>query len=432
MVVADPGEPAVRNFFPSFLSILMMSMQLVKRTGLVAVVFLSLALAPSPWARAAEDSSQSDARQEAEIGKQASAEIEAEFALVQDKDALDKLEALAKTIAAVSERPEVNYTCKIIDSKEVNAFSVPGGTILPNGEVQPGGFIYVTRGLLDFVRSDDELAAVLAHEIGHQDHHDALRQLEEYNRHSKDAFLAALLGMWLGRGDTNAAGAAYLAGQLVQEAKTHSYTITLEKEADLAAVEYLRKTDYSPVGLLTFLERLDALGVTDPNDMGIFQDHPTLVERTIYVSERLSELGIPINRRKVAGGDWAVIANTEEGKVTRHRVLIGDQVIFDPAPDENCEQRALDVVKNVNQLLKEGLETYETQVVPNKVQGYDVVARGATLLSYLPSDGRFFGKSPEQLATDSKQALAQALWKESFPTTEKPGKTPGATVPPSA
>lgn len=398
----------------------MMNAQSKKQTGLAALMLLLLGLTPFCGVWGAEEPSRSDPAREAEIGKQASAEIEAEFPLVQDKDALDKLQTLVQTIAVVSETPDMKYTCKILQTKEVNAYSVPGGTILPNGEIEPGAFIYVTQGLLGFLRSDHELAAVLAHEVAHEAHHHALRQLEEYSRHSRDALLGALVGILIGRGDPYAVGLTYLAGQLVQAAKTHSYTITLEREADLAALEYLSKTDYSPVGLLTFLERLDALGVTDPNDMGIFQDHPTLVERTVYVSERLSEMSIPINRREVAGGEWAVIANAQEGELTRHRILIGDEVIFDPAPDEKCEQRALDALKNINQLLKEGLETYEVQVVPNKQEGFDLVARGITLLSYLPADGQFLGKSPEELATESKQALAQALWKDSFPATEGP------------
>jgi len=360
-----------------------------------------------------------DPAKEAQIGKEASAEIEKEYPLVDDKAAVEKLQTIMQTLAVVSERPEITYSCRILGSKEVNAYSVPAGTILPSGEVQPGGCIYVNQALLDFVRSDHELAGVLAHEMAHVMHHDAMRQLEEASRTAKDALLAALAGILMSKGDPYAAGLTYLAGQLVQAAKTHSYTITLEEEADLGAIDYLAKTDYSPVGLLTFLERLDAQGITDPNEMGIFQDHPMLVERTVYICDRLLEMGIPVRRWEVAGGESAVVANDQEGEVARHRVLIGDQIIFDPAPGENCEQRALDCLKTLNQSLKDGLEAYELQVVPNQLGGSDLVADGVTLLSYLPSDGEFFGKTPEQLATESKYALGLALWRESFPTYKK-------------
>ena len=388
---------------------------MVKYAALVVFVVLLLGVSAVSWGDEQPQPQRWDPAREAQIGKEASAQIEAEYPLAQDQAALDKLQTIVKTLAAASDRPDVTYTCKILRSKEVNACSIPGGTVLPDGQVQPGASIYVNQGLLDFVRSDDELAGVLAHEMAHVDHHDALRQLEESSRTTKDALLAALVGVLLTKGDPYATGLTYLAGQLVQEAKTHSYTITLEKEADLAAINYLGKTDYSPVGLLTFLERLDAAGVTDPQDLGIFQDHPILVQRTIYISDRLLELGIPIDRWKVAGGESAVIANDQKGDVICHRVLIGDQVIFDPAPDEQCEQRALDCLKNLNQLLEGGLEAYELQVVPNQSQGFDLVAQGVTILSYLPSDEAFFGKSPEDLATESKEALDLALWRASFP-----------------
>ena len=208
----------------------------MKRLAVVVVVLLGLI--PFSQVRAEEDATRWDPAQEVEIGKQASAEIEAEFSLVRDEELLERLEEIVQAIASVSERPDVKYVCKILETDEVNAYSVPGGTLLPNGEVEPGSFIYVTEGLFDFVRSEHELAAILAHEIAHEAHYHALRQLEEYSRHSTDSLLAALLGVWLSKGDPSTAGAAYLAGELLQAARTHSYTITLEKEADLERLTY--------------------------------------------------------------------------------------------------------------------------------------------------------------------------------------------------
>ena len=408
------------NFSVKLLSNTMMKVHFRMSSVLVVLGLAMGVFVPLSRGWTAEGDKRWDPAKEVEIGKQASAEIEAEFPLVEDKETLDKLAATVDKIALLSERPEVKFTCKILKSDDVNAYSIPGGSILPDGSVQAGSTVYVTQGLLKFVHSDHELAGVLAHEIAHTAHYDALRQLDEYSRSSKDTLLAALAGMLISKGNANAAGLFYLAGQLVQTAKTHSYTITLEEEADLGALRYLSGTDYSPVGLLTFLERLDALGVTDPKEMGIFQDHPILVQRTIYISEYLIDKGIPINRREVAGGHWAILANVQEGDVTCHRVLIGDQVIFAPAPGEDCEQRSLDCLKSLNLLLEDNLESYEVQVVPNEKEGFDLVARGVVILSYLPSDGAHFGKSAEELAKESKQSLALALWKDSLPDTESP------------
>jgi len=94
-------------------------------------------------------------QQEIEIGRQAAAEIEGEFGIVTDPALNQYVTNVGLRVAAVSERRELPWTFKILNENEVNAISLPGG------------FIYVTRGMLSFLRSRDELAFVLAHEIGH-------------------------------------------------------------------------------------------------------------------------------------------------------------------------------------------------------------------------------------------------------------------------
>ena len=69
-----------------------------------------------------------------------------------------------------SQLKQFNYTFRVVDDKDVNAYSLPGG------------FIYVNKGLLDYVHSDDELAGVLAHEITHASHHHMVKLMHEQSK----------------------------------------------------------------------------------------------------------------------------------------------------------------------------------------------------------------------------------------------------------
>src|SRR5688572_15334356 len=92
---------------------------------------------------------------EIRLGRQGVAEIESRFRVVRDPAVQERLTKMGNTIAAVSERPQLPWTFKAVELDQVNAVALPGG------------FIYVTTGLLKFVRSDHELAAVVAHEATH-------------------------------------------------------------------------------------------------------------------------------------------------------------------------------------------------------------------------------------------------------------------------
>ncbi|MCJ7749867.1 MAG: M48 family metalloprotease, partial [Armatimonadetes bacterium] len=92
---------------------------------------------------------------EGDIGRSAVEELEKKFKLVEDSPALVRLAGFVRKLRPVTQRPQQGYELKVVDSKAINAFSLPGG------------FIYFTRGILEAVESDDELAAVAGHEMAH-------------------------------------------------------------------------------------------------------------------------------------------------------------------------------------------------------------------------------------------------------------------------
>jgi predicted Zn-dependent protease len=93
--------------------------------------------------------------QEIEMGRQAAQEIPRELGLVQDREVEQRVARLGMQIARASERPALPWEFHVVDSPVVNAFALPGG------------WVYLTRGILAHMNSDAEMVGVLGHEIGH-------------------------------------------------------------------------------------------------------------------------------------------------------------------------------------------------------------------------------------------------------------------------
>lgn len=211
--------------------------------------------------------------QEIEIGREAAAEIEAEFGVL-DNPALNRyITSIGLRVAAVSERRALPWTFKVLNTNEVNAISLPGG------------FIYVTRGMVNILRSPDELAFVLAHEVGHvaMRHH---VQLIERN-----FFFSIVISLLFGR-DPTTAQIANFARFLV----TRGFSREFEFEADRLGVGYAHSAEFNAAAGLAFMERLHAAQGRDPSQFEVlFRTHPALAERIVRVRHQLRGLGYRVS-----------------------------------------------------------------------------------------------------------------------------------------
>ncbi|HXF82648.1 MAG TPA: M48 family metalloprotease [bacterium] len=275
----------------------------------LTVLGLLLLLLASPVLRAAP-------ADEAEIrlGREYARRLEARYPVVTDEAAVEPVTRIGRQIAALSERPYLPWTFKVIEFAEPNAVALPGG------------FVYVTRPMLTFVRSEHELAAVLAHEVAHIAHR---HQMEMIRRSNQAAFWTILIAV-LTRDPQVASGA-----QLVSYGLLSGYTRELERDADLTALAYLTKTPYTPVAALTLMERLQREERYRPRvDPGDLRDHPKTEERVAYLTAELRRMGIPLVRRPAAG--YLRIATrtvTEQGRVLAE-LYVNDTLIVrlaDPA-----------------------------------------------------------------------------------------------------
>ena len=171
---------------------------------------------------------------EVETGRKLARRVEAELPLVADEPMQRRVRDIGQRLAAVCDRRELIYHFAVVEDEEVNAFSLPGG------------WIYLNEGLVKKTANDDELAGVIAHEVGHIAARHAVKRYES-GLGMQIVQLASLA--------TRQAAAAQGAGIAMQAAQL-AYARDDELEADRLGVKYLKAAGFDPKGMLTFLETL--------------------------------------------------------------------------------------------------------------------------------------------------------------------------------
>jgi len=205
---------------------------------------------------------------EKEIGLEEHEKVLASMPLFEDETLLAYVREVGNKAAAVSHRPDLEYTFNIIDSPEINAFALPGG------------YVYVNRGLLTFMNSEADLAAVLSHEIGHITARHAVQQ----QARGRLAQTAATVGGFV---TAVATGSGYVGNQISEVASIWAQTGLSgfgrehELEADSLAAEYLVKAGYDPaamIDVITVLKNQEDFNRLVSNNSGgyhgLFATHP--------------------------------------------------------------------------------------------------------------------------------------------------------------
>jgi predicted Zn-dependent protease len=360
-------------------------------------------------------------QQEAKAGEEAAKEIVAKTPEWTNDEQRARCQTIVDAIALHTERPEVKYTVRLLDTDDVNAFSLPGGTV------------FVTRGLLQpsanpdlsqlVIQSDHELAGVLAHEIAHNCHYDGLRNAERSADLLKGGIAAALLTLLAGGGALGAwevmnVGLSFGQGILSQ------YSIEYESGADRDAVGYLAQTTYNPNGLLTFIERLAAQERSRlQQDLGVLQTHPYSPERVQGLRQAMTAHGIEVNRRAVTNWTRAEPLDAIVHGKPAAVVMLWDQTVYTfsaTAPTgETPAQRAQAAAQSLNDALSKGMAQNDIRVVENQSDPY-VTVMGERLLTVLAGDVES-GATARQTADAAASRLRAAMFGDALGRTFRTG-----------
>lgn len=193
----------------------------------------------------------------------------------------DYINNLGFRLVANSARPKDHFAFFIAKDPVINAFSAPGG------------YIGINSGLIVITRSEDELAAVMAHEIGHITQNHLQRA---YEAAKKDTPLMALVALGAiaagGAAGGQAAAAALLGGQGVLMQKQINFTRKDEAEADRTGIETLAKSGYDPNAMASFFQRMeDEMSADSAIDVpSLLLDHPVTAQRISDAKSRASAL----------------------------------------------------------------------------------------------------------------------------------------------
>lgn len=227
--------------------------------------------------------------QEWQLGDQLAAQVAQQVKLVHDQQALAYVRMVGERIHAQTPLANRPFDFKIVADPSVNAFSLPGG------------HVYVNTGLIAQADHADELAAVLAHEISHVVHRDAIKQVEQANE--INTIGSILLGQ-------NSSALAQIAGQLVAGGVMAHYSRADEKAADDLGLQLMTQAGYDPHGMLDLFNKLLSLDRTQPSSVArFFQDHPG-------TQDRINDIEGRINRMAVKSG----IVDDPEYQVIRRQV----------------------------------------------------------------------------------------------------------------
>jgi len=258
--------------------------KIIVTAGVAALIVgaVSCALNPVTGKRELMLMSASD---ELAMGQQTDPQILQTYGKYEDADLARYVNALGKRLGALSHQPNLTYSIQVLDSPVVNAFAVPGG------------YVYLTRGILAYLNDEAELAGVVAHEIGH------IAARHSAQQYSKAQF--AQLGLGLGSAVSKTfrkyAGVAQAGVGLL----FLSFSRSNEREADALGVEYSAKAGYDSnhmANLFVSLERLNP-GESRGGLPGWFSTHPNPENRIAAIQrdtqvwrEKIPQTRFAVNR----------------------------------------------------------------------------------------------------------------------------------------
>ena len=247
--------------------------------------------------------------QEKKIGAEEAKKVQDHMGLLDERALTAYLDALGQRLAIESPRQDVSYQFHGVDAADPNAFALPGG------------YIYVTRGLLALTNSEDELAGVVGHEIGH------VAARHTVQRISKQGPFAAVFGIASGITGLISPFVGNLIGGIgdfTQSLIFSPYSRSQETESDRVGQEMAAKAGWDPAGLSRFLSTLERemeLMSKGPQRHSFFDSHPATPDRVAKTTEHAKQLK-QVSREPISASR-AVFLSRLDGLIVGQRAANG-------------------------------------------------------------------------------------------------------------
>jgi predicted Zn-dependent protease len=270
--------------------------------------------------------------QEIAVGRQNDEQVKKQYRVYGSKALQDYVNSVGQRIARNSHRPNLQYHFTVLDTPDINAFALPGG------------YIYITRGILAYLNSEAELAAVLGHEIGHVTARHGVRQQSAAQAANIGITIASIfvpeMNTPVAGNLINLGGGALLSG----------YGREHELEADRLGAQYLARTDYDPQAIITVISVLKNQELEDARLAkqegreprryhGLFATHPdndTRLHQAVDEAEKNTSAHAHFEGRRefIAATEGLVFNdNSEQGVVRYNAFYHGELGIAVQFPD---------------------------------------------------------------------------------------------------
>jgi len=221
-------------------------------------------------------------QEEIDLGKQTDEEIASTYGVYESPELTEYINRLGTNMAKITHRASLEYHFKVLDTPVINAFAVPGG------------YVYVTRGILAYLNDEAELAGVVGHELGHVSARHTAQQMSRLQ--------LAQLGLGLGMA---------LSEKLQKYAGLAEFGVTMlflkfsrdnERQADDLGVEYGSKSGYDTYRMASFFQTLERLSPGEGGGLpDWFSTHPNPVDRIGAINRKTAEW-----RQKLGAVQYAV------------------------------------------------------------------------------------------------------------------------------
>ena len=322
-----------------------------------------IACATNPVTGKKEFSLMSEA-QEVQLGREMDPQVKQEMGVYNDAELQRYVSNIGMRLARASERPNLPWHFTVVDEPAVNAFALPGG------------YIYVTRGILAFLNDEQQLAGVLGHEIGHVT---ARHAAQQYTQATSAGLGLTLLSIFVPEARPLQGLAETALGVLFLKHGRDD-----ELQADRLGVQYTAKTGWDPrgvAGMLRTLQRLDAASGSNRGVPNFLATHPAPGDRVEQVLAYVQESPVAVG---TAGRP------TDEREYQR----VVDGIIFGDSPSDG-------IVRG-NEFLHPDLRL--ALAFP---RGWDIQNSASQVVARAPEQNKFMLLQLVPRATGSLQQIAQ-------------------------